>query len=619
MNIKIDFDNIKVKETRNDFTVKLLMLKGEKGEQGDLNHNDIVDNLTSTDNTKVLSAKQGKVLKNLVDKKPYYFNNVAEMKTDDTLNDGMVVQTLGYYSAGDGGGATYKIRTKTQNDTINDTSIIELNDENIVAILNEKFNVTVEMFGAYGDGIHDDYQAIQNAIDYIDGGSVTLNPKTYLVGDTLVIHRGLKLYGNSSYDSSNATLKLKDNTNKPILDTPNSSGTGTSTHYMIIENIFFDGNSTNQTEETTIIRFHGAFIGSIIRNISIRNFYGTALSIQVSDCQLDNIWIQGGYTLTNKYAFHINPTISSPEIYSMINGNNIYIENYSNKLNGNPRTNEEDRADGMMIYRVASLNLNEVHFESCKTPITSTGDNVIRLNMIRTAHCGLSTDNYSAFVLLTSAPRLMTLTNVFSTTNSVYSYWVYRNFSNNDIPQAPKDDNLTLASYTTEYSTENTPSYSQKTYFSNEVFANKVGQYSTPKIGVNSSVGYSYLRQSGEYTELGTNINQTSPKNFLRIVSTGGGGDNINTFAPIKLSERENAVSIPMYSIYITNNGTEAFPTYQRTTGALISRFATTRITTEAPSTNALYVGELWLNKNTKKLYIATSVGNGADDWTILN
>lgn len=47
--------------------VRVLMVKGEKGEQGDLNHNDIVDNLTSSATDKVLSANQGKILKDLVD------------------------------------------------------------------------------------------------------------------------------------------------------------------------------------------------------------------------------------------------------------------------------------------------------------------------------------------------------------------------------------------------------------------------------------------------------------------------------------------------------------------------------------------------------------------------
>ena len=58
--------------------VRVIMVKGEKGEQGDLNHNDIVDNLTSTSTNKVLSAKQGKVLKNLVDTNTSNISSNAE-------------------------------------------------------------------------------------------------------------------------------------------------------------------------------------------------------------------------------------------------------------------------------------------------------------------------------------------------------------------------------------------------------------------------------------------------------------------------------------------------------------------------------------------------------------
>lgn len=52
--------------SNNKDDVRVLMVKGEKGEMGDLNHNDIIDNLNSTATNKVLSAKQGKVLKNLI-------------------------------------------------------------------------------------------------------------------------------------------------------------------------------------------------------------------------------------------------------------------------------------------------------------------------------------------------------------------------------------------------------------------------------------------------------------------------------------------------------------------------------------------------------------------------
>lgn len=46
--------------------VRVIMVKGEKGEMGDLNHNDIVNNLTSTATNKVLSANQGRILKGLI-------------------------------------------------------------------------------------------------------------------------------------------------------------------------------------------------------------------------------------------------------------------------------------------------------------------------------------------------------------------------------------------------------------------------------------------------------------------------------------------------------------------------------------------------------------------------
>lgn len=69
--------------------VRVLMVKGEKGEQGDLNHNDIIDNLTSNSTNKVLSAKQGKVLKNLIDENEENAENTYATKTglnEETLS-----------------------------------------------------------------------------------------------------------------------------------------------------------------------------------------------------------------------------------------------------------------------------------------------------------------------------------------------------------------------------------------------------------------------------------------------------------------------------------------------------------------------------------------------------
>ena len=209
MNIKLDFNNIKVKETKKDLTVKILMLKGEKGEQGDLNPSHIVDNLTSNDSSKVLSAKQGKVLKDLVDKKPYYFDTVADMKAGN-LSAGDMAITKGYYSANDGGGAEYNIVSTTSNysETLNNNLKAEL-------IFND--NINVKQFGAKGDGTNDDTLLIQTAIDTIrninlnkisetDLYTLTIPTGTYKITDTVELSPLVKIRTSGSVTINSYSL-----------------------------------------------------------------------------------------------------------------------------------------------------------------------------------------------------------------------------------------------------------------------------------------------------------------------------------------------------------------------------------------------------------------------------
>lgn len=44
-----------------------------------------------------------------LNKKPYYYNSIANMKADTKLKVGDMAITLGYYEANDGGGAEYRI------------------------------------------------------------------------------------------------------------------------------------------------------------------------------------------------------------------------------------------------------------------------------------------------------------------------------------------------------------------------------------------------------------------------------------------------------------------------------------------------------------------------------
>lgn len=97
-------------------------------------------------------------VENTLKKKPYYYDNIAIMKTDTTLKVGDMVVTLGYYEANDGGGAEYRIKTSS------DKYYEELNN-GLVAELNIKEKINVKQLGAKGDGIHDDTDAIDTAFD----------------------------------------------------------------------------------------------------------------------------------------------------------------------------------------------------------------------------------------------------------------------------------------------------------------------------------------------------------------------------------------------------------------------------------------------------------------------
>lgn len=97
------------------------------------------------------------------------FDNVAEMKLATNLIAGSYAQTLGYHTIGDGGGATYYI---TDTGTANEEDVIAVGSLYANLVLPDR--LTPQMFGAYGDGTHDDTSIIQDCIDFVSGKPVKL-------------------------------------------------------------------------------------------------------------------------------------------------------------------------------------------------------------------------------------------------------------------------------------------------------------------------------------------------------------------------------------------------------------------------------------------------------------
>lgn len=99
-------------------------------------------------------------VENTLKKKPYYYDNVATMKLDDTLREGDMAITLGYYEANDGGGAEYKIISGDYQD--DGGSIHALNNGLYSSIIVSNNEISYEQFGAHGDGVVNDFQSLKN-------------------------------------------------------------------------------------------------------------------------------------------------------------------------------------------------------------------------------------------------------------------------------------------------------------------------------------------------------------------------------------------------------------------------------------------------------------------------
>lgn len=126
------------------------------------------------------------------------FDTVADMQSSTNLNNGSFAQTLGYYAKGDGGGATYKIRTKTGGDTPNGRDIISISDTIVAEIVFDNDTICVRQFGAKGNGTDDDTTAIQQSIAYAMDHNLTdiyLHNGTYLITTPIMLYNFLNLKG----------------------------------------------------------------------------------------------------------------------------------------------------------------------------------------------------------------------------------------------------------------------------------------------------------------------------------------------------------------------------------------------------------------------------------------
>lgn len=138
---------------------------GDPEDDKDATNKEYVDNLF----TEVVS-NGGKI---------FTYDTITALRSASLVPD-VYALTSGYYEHNDGGCGFYYIRTKTQSDVDDGGSIIVLNNGNIAELITDKM-VNVKQFGAKGDGVTDDTNAIRNAINSRVANEIFFPRGSYLV------------------------------------------------------------------------------------------------------------------------------------------------------------------------------------------------------------------------------------------------------------------------------------------------------------------------------------------------------------------------------------------------------------------------------------------------------
>ena len=233
------------------------------------------------------------------------FNTVADMKSAENLVNGSTCKTLGYFTINDGGTASYKIRNITNQDVIDEGSLIALRDKNLVAeLIINRAEINVAQFGIKGDGTYDDSIGIQKAINYACslvqsktssvssfGGiiSVILPAKKLYIKTQINYKESINLKG----QNTESTLILNNNINYMLYISKNDTSKTTNEETQIeggmLSNIRFDGNSRGYTC-TSAIGMYG-IDHMILEKLYFYGIKGKCIELKgVRECNFNEIF-----------------------------------------------------------------------------------------------------------------------------------------------------------------------------------------------------------------------------------------------------------------------------------------------------------------------------------------
>ena len=395
-------------------------------------------------------------------------------------------------------------------------------------------SVMAAPFSAKGDCISDDSNAIQAALDshrYIwlpkpPGGC-------YLVSKTLTLQYGDYLYGasannpNAGDPTQGVVIRLAPNSNVPLLQTFNSQDpAGGGNEYMAVENVVFDGNGSNQTQELqnqALVDYRGTFIQTFLRHVMITNAFGPGLF--TGSTELDNVWIIGCSTST--YSWIHNPGASG---LGALLVNQVYVEDQIKPLNGHYRSPFDGSVNDPTTYAHAiwfnglgSATINQLHCESAATCIDFNDIQTLTIHGITGTRIGNPassdpTDQYLIRALNLNAYNLTFSAAYFDQSGSVYNgsfdnvrvFGLGNGLASNDLYQTPAGKTTwpfyTWGRYDQGFS--GVPYLGERSIVGNELWIQQTGAYSPNRLAIFDNTGgpegsYAYFERNGGQLNLG--------------------------------------------------------------------------------------------------------------------
>lgn len=257
------------------------------------------------------------------------YNTVSEMKNAENITNGSIAKTLGFHNINDKGGSYYLIRNITTSDVINEKTIIKIeNSDSLIAELIKQPEMYVTQFGSFGDGINDDTESIQFAIEYNTFGTVNFPSGTFIISSPLKTYVDNIKQCNIIMDKT-TIIKSNDNI-ECIFELGGLGGDNSSVNNRLR---LFKGGIIDATNCQYGIKINENAMGITIKDCEIQKFESYGIYIPIgstsysSDLLIDNCYINGKGTQTS-----VGIMIDRPDnkiINSRINGVNTCIK--SNK------------------------------------------------------------------------------------------------------------------------------------------------------------------------------------------------------------------------------------------------------------------------------------------------